>query len=161
MSTADMKSGEGKEGDVESLMNSLRFEQEKNEILLNEVVALEDELVNRELQEFGDVISNASEDFWRGQLISNRESALVALGELKDAKSQGAGAKRPLHNRSLSRPVPRRGLVGEGSVQANAGSADGRAVRIRNRAQELSKAEGIPFSRAFERAEKEICEEGR
>jgi hypothetical protein len=29
-------------------------------------------------------------------------------------------------------------------------------VRIRNRAQEISKAEGIPFSAAFRRAEAEI-----
>jgi len=35
--------------DLETLANALSFEREKNEVLLNEVVALEDELVDRQL----------------------------------------------------------------------------------------------------------------
>ena len=41
----------------------------------------------------------------------------------------------------------------------DSGLAEGKAVKIRNRAHELCKTEGIPFSTAFRRAEKEICGE--
>ncbi len=60
--------------DAGALANSLRFEQEKNEVLLAEVVALEDELVNRQLGDFVEVISDRTKDFWREQLLSNRSA---------------------------------------------------------------------------------------
>lgn len=150
--------------DVASLLSSLRLEREKNEVLLAEVVALEDELVNRQLGEFAGVISENTKDFWREQLLSNRDAAASALEELREAKlaaggkpASAADTRRPLHNRETARMVTRRGLVGqEGAGDAN---AEGKAVRIRNRAQELCKSERIPFSTAFQRAEKEICGE--
>jgi len=42
-----------------------------------EVVALEDELVNRQLGDFAGVISEHTKDFWREQLLSNREGAVL------------------------------------------------------------------------------------
>jgi hypothetical protein len=161
MSDVKMKTDSGGSRDVEALMDALQFEKEKNEVLLNEVVALEDEMVNRQLQEFEGVYSEETSAFWRDQLLSNREAAVVALSELKQARESAGSAgsgKRPLHNRERSRPLPRRGLVGEGgSASVDAGS---KAVRIRNRAQELCKSDRMPFSLAFRQAEKEICEEG-
>ena len=151
---------------VATLTNALRFERDKNQVLLNEVVALEDELVNRQMADFATVISDATRDFWREQLLSNREAALAALGELAQIKDEGGRLKdegdgggggrngRPLHNRQTVRPAMRRGFVGEGAP-AEPG-ADSLAVKIRNRAHELSKIERIPFSAAFRRAEKEI-----
>jgi len=172
MSNTDKKlspvdAGDSKGGaDLEALMNSLRLEREKNEVLLAEVVALEDELVNRQLGDFAGVISEQSKDFWREQLLSNRDSAVMALEELREAKAavaaagvkdSGALSRRPLHNRETARPVSRSGVMGQSTSVAV--DADSVAVRIRNRAQELSKAERIPFSTAFQRAEKEICGE--
>jgi len=159
------EAGEAKGGaDLDALMNSLRLEREKNEVLLAEVVALEDELVNRQLGDFAGVISEQSKDFWREQLLSNRESAVTALEELREAKAaagvksaSAADTRRPLHNRETARPVSRGGVMGQEA--AKGADADSVAVRIRNRAQELSKAERIPFSTAFQRAEKEICGE--
>jgi len=132
------------------LMNGLRFEREKNKVLLDEVIALEDALVNRQMAEFDAVISDETREFWREQLLANREKAETALRELAQAKvADGEGnRRRPLHNRSTARPV-RPGDSDSGSV------AEGKAVRIRNRAHELRKTEGIPFSTAFRRAEKE------
>jgi hypothetical protein len=141
----------------EFLANAFRFEQEKNKILLDEVIALEDALVNRQMGEFDAVISDETRDFWREQLLSNREKAETALRELVQAKSGGSeqgavgsGRRRPLHNRATARPVP---------PGVRDGEAEGKAVKIRNRAHALCKAEGIPFSTAFRRAEKEICGE--
>ncbi len=149
---ARAQASQGGGRDIETLTNALRFEREKNEVLLNEVVVLEDELVNRQLADFEGVISDETRDFWREQLLSNREAATAALNELQQAKSQGASTRRPLHNRQTARPVP----PGQSGRTAEADSA---AVKIRNRAHELCKAERIPFSTAFKRAEKEICGE--
>lgn len=162
--------GAGPEQDVETLANALRLEREKNELLLNEVVALEDELVNGQLAEFGAVISEQTRDFWREQLLSNREAARGALAELarlrdegqaqsQDAAAVSAGsgqARRPLHNRYTARPLPRQGYAGQAAAQEP--GAENTAVRIRNRAHELCKAERIPFSAAFRRAEGEVSE---
>ncbi len=162
--------GNGKgDADLVTLTNALRLEREKNEVLLNEVVTLEDELVNRQLTEFESVISDASRDFWREQLLSNREAAQAALAELKTVGSMQLAVgseqlavgseepetkRRPLHNRQTVRPAVRRGFAGEGGEEAP--GADSLAVRIRNRASELSKMERIPFSTASRRAEREV-----
>ena len=162
----------GAENDMETLTNALRLEREKNEVLLNEVVVLEDELVNRQLADFESVVSDETRDFWREQLLSNREAALGALAELAHVKaereptpasghpSQEGTRRRPLHNRQTARPVPPGQAHSTGSGQAGqAGDGENTAVKIRNRAHELSKAERIPFSTAFRRAEKEIVGE--
>ncbi len=148
---------------VEELANALRFEQEKNAVLLDQVVVLEDELVNRSMAEFEHVVSEGTREFWKQQLLSNREGALQALGELKAAKQAlGAretvpadgGGRQPLHNRGgkVRQGSPTGGEAGRASV------VDGVAARIRNRAHELCKSEGVPFSVAFRRAEREIVE---
>ena len=152
------------EQDLATLTNALRFEREKNQVLLGEVVALEDELVNRQMADYASVISESTRDFWREQLLSNREAALAALGELAQVKDEagrlkdegGGGGRngRPLHNRETVRPTLRRGFAGEGGTAEP--EADSTAVRIRNRAHELSKLERIPFSTAFRRAEREL-----
>ena len=46
----------GTAAEVERLTNSLRFEKAKNEVLLGEVIALEDEVVNRCMADFDAVV---------------------------------------------------------------------------------------------------------
>ncbi len=160
MSEAGKDVKPGKDTGVEALQNALRFEQEKNQVLLDEVVSLEDALVNRQMAEFDAVISDATREFWREQLLANREKAEAALRELALAKSGGGeqsggdgDGRRPLHNRATARPKARAADGGQ------SGADDGQestAVRIRNRAHEISKAEGVAFSAAFRRAEREI-----
>jgi hypothetical protein len=148
---------DGALGEPTVLANALRFEQAKNKVLLDEVLSLEDALVNRQMVEFDAVISDDTREFWREQLLANREKAETALKELAHAKSVDgdgkaeAGGRRPLHNRVTARPAAR-GVDGAPTV----GEAEGQAVKIRNRAHELRKTEGIPFSTAFRRAEREI-----
>jgi len=153
--------------EVEQLANALRFEKAKNEVLLGEVVALEDAVVNRCMEDFDAVVSDETREFWREQLLTNREAATTALTELARAKqglaAGGAGGaattRRPLHNRSVARPVAPAGVggggVGGGATPA-ASEADDRAAKIRNRAHEISKVERVPFSAAFRRAEREV-----
>ena len=141
----------------------MRFEKAKNDVLLGEVIALEDEVVNRAMADFDAIVSDETREFWRGQLLTNREMATAALTELARAKQglagDGASTRRPLHNRSLVRPMAPTAVGGGGAgggVAAAASEADDRAARIRNRAHEISRAERVPFSAAFSRAEREL-----
>ena len=149
--------------EIERLKNSLRFEKAKNEVLLGEVVALEDEVVNRAMSDFDAVVSDETREFWREQLLTNRDQATAALTELARAKQglvgDGAGTRRPLHNRSLARPVAPVALGGGGAggvAGVGPSMPDDRAAKIRNRAHEISRAERVPFSAAFRRAEREL-----
>jgi hypothetical protein len=152
--------------DFSALQNSLTEAQGEKDALAKDVESLEQELVNRDLAEFEDVISDATRSFWTEQLIQNREGARGALGELVsqrsvagdqgsevgDRKPEVRSQKKPLHNRREARPLPRTGAGGD---QADAGK-ETLAVKIRNRAHELCKGEGIAFSVAFRRAEREL-----
>ena len=131
--------------------------QETHDALLGDAKSLEEEIVNRHLVDFEAVISEESKAFWTEQLLGNRDAALGALGELAKSKATGVkpdadkSTRRPLHNRQTARPQ-NRGADGRPSPDAD----ESRAVKIRNRAHELCKTEGIPFSVAFRRAETEI-----
>ena len=145
--------------ELEKLANALRFEKAKNKVLLDEVLGLEDEIVNRELESFGDAVQEDTRDFWRDQLLQNRSQAKVALGQMKElqaaltAKPAAVenGKPRPLHNRMTSRPVVQQGATGTAAPVD-----DGKAGLIRNRAHEIRKQDGVPFSVAFRRAEREV-----
>ena len=143
--------------DFEALQNSQKDLQETHDALLGDAKSLEEEIVNRHLVDFEAVISEESKAFWTEQLLGNRDAALGALGELAKSKATGVkpdadkSTRRPLHNRQTARPQ-NRGADGRPSPDAD----ESRAVKIRNRAHELCKTEGIPFSVAFRRAETEI-----
>ncbi len=162
--------GEGRtvEQERDELANALSFEKEKNKILLGEVVVLEDDFADRCLEQYDAVLSNESREFWREQLLSNREQASAALADLARAVAVGGGGekpgvvRRPLHNRAVSRPVAPVEVGGGGRpvgsdpvAVGSAGGAD-RAAKLRNRAHEISAAERIPFQTAFRRAEREM-----
>ena len=148
---------------VTELQNSLRDLQTKHDALVATLKTVEGELVNRHLAEFEGIVTEKSRDFWAAELISNRAGALTALAELASLRDAGGNAEpekvgstgpKPLHNRATARPLLRQGYAG----QAGAASADGesKAMKIRNRAHEIAKAEAVPFSVAFRRAEREV-----
>ncbi len=160
MSGEAMTKGGRGPGSAEALANALRFEQAKNKVLLDEVLGLEDEIVNRELDTYRGVVTADTRPFWRDQLLANRDQAKVALGQMADMQAAASatpaavadGKPRPLHNRATVRPVPH---AATGDVQVS-GAMAGKAGLVRNRAHEIRKADGVPFSVAFRRAEKEI-----
>jgi hypothetical protein len=159
---------------VSELQNSLKLAQDERDALKGTLKNVEGELVNRHLAEFEGVVTETTKGFWTEQLVANRAGALIALGDLAKGRAEGGnlkpesegsgkergaeagaqgGTKKPLHNRAAARPVPP-GVGGEGP-STGSGSADGRAAKIRNRAQEIVAAEKIPFIVAFRRAERE------
>ncbi len=144
---------------VADLQNSLKQAQDERDALKGTLKTVEGELVNRHLAEFEGIVTEKSRDFWTAELISNRAGALTALAELASLRDAGGSAEpgkvgstgpKPLHNRATARPVP----PGQG---AGAGAeGESKAMKIRNRAHEIAKAEAVPFSVAFRRAEREV-----
>ena len=132
--------------------------QAKYEALLADAVQLEDKLTNRDMADFKDLISPDTEDFWRNQFLTNREGTLAVLDQIRSAKPPSPPAAEapkpvariPLRNRLADLPRS----VAE-VVEPTAATA-ALAVKIRNRAVELGKAERLPFAQAFARAEKEL-----
>jgi hypothetical protein len=152
---------EGK--NVEELTVALANRTTERDMLASQMVVLEDELVNHSLEEFEAVISDATREYWRGQLLENRSETITVLreivGRLQASEAGGAasgaagGIRRPLHNRSQARPaVPREVGAGDGAA-----ATDERAAKIRNRAHEISRADRVAFPVAFRRAEMEIA----
>ena len=152
---------------VTELQNSLSVLQTKHDSLVASLKTVEGELVNRHMADFEGVISEGAKPFWTEQLMQNRSGALAALGDLREMAGKVTatsdlvkdvskdGGRKPLHNRVTARPVP----PGQGNQTGAAG--DSKAVRIRNRAHEISKAEKIPFGVAFRRAEREVLGNGQ
>ena len=146
---------------VTELQNSLRDLQTKHDGVVATLKKVEGELVNRHLADFEGVISDGSKAFWSEQLVANRAATLAVLGDLRELagketptpgpSKEGSkdSTRKPLHNRATARPV----VPGQGGGTPE---TDSRAVKIRNRAHEIAKAEGVPFSVAFRRAEKEV-----
>jgi len=129
--------------------------QQKYDALLSDAITLEDKVANRDLEDFKDVITPETQDFWRQTLLANRDEALKVLhGIRKDNTATPAvplaPPREPLRNRLVDQPKSIVELAG-GPAPTDAA----RAVTIRNRAHELRKAEKLPWGEAFARAEKE------
>ncbi|MDD5708307.1 MAG: hypothetical protein PHR35_20505 [Kiritimatiellae bacterium] len=153
---SEEKSFDVKTATEEELRNRVTELEAENELLLKDVVGLEDEIVNRSLEDFAEVVSEATREFWKGQLIENREAATEALKDLL-AMRGAAGGRQPLHNRGAARPAVR---TATGEADA-AGARVALAGKIRNRAHEISRAEHVPYSVAFRRAESELGTGGK
>ncbi len=141
---------------VASLAGELATEQAKVGLLAQTVAGLQVELANHDLKEFSAVIKPESLAAVREQLIENREGTLGLLrGLVPPAKVDPpvvSPPPAPIHNRATARPVAPAAVGGGGT----AADADGKATKIRNRAHEISKADRVPFSVAFRRAELEV-----
>ena len=147
------------------LVNIIANLQEKYEGLLSDAVAMEDKVTNRDLDDYADVITDATRGFWKEQFLANRAAAVAVLDSLREKAKQPEPAPAPapaapeapavpLRNRLAA--IPRTLAALSEPVQAPQAQAEALAVRIRNRAHEISKTEKIPFFPAFARAEKEL-----
>lgn len=130
--------------------------QQKYEALLTDAVQLEDKLTNRDMADFQDLITPESQEFWRNQFLTNRDGTLAVLGQIRASKTAAPAAEAPppvripLRNRLADQPRSVAEVVEPAAPTASL------AVKIRNRAVELSKTERVPFAQAFARAEKEL-----
>ena len=146
------------------LRSALDLERAKNEVLLGQVIQAEDALADRDAEEFADVIPNEDRGFWRGQFLENREAAVGLLNRMRArltpaARTEAAPAAlavppaagpRPLHNRAEAKPA-----VAEKGLGGAPGPTVERAAYVRNRADQIAKAEKRSYVDAFRRAERE------
>ena len=150
--------GESVEEVVAALENELALERAKNAVLLEKLLATEDEMADTRLSEFADVIPNEDRNYWRGQFLENSKAASEFLCRLRNRIEAPAGgaapakqAPRPLHNRAAA-PMPK---SSPGAGVAPSAEQD-LAAKIRNRAQEIANRDRISFTAAFSRAEREL-----
>lgn len=160
-------------GVIAGLQSELALERAKNDVLMQQILAAEDSQANGDLRDFSDVIPNEDREAWRVRLLENRCGSVAELQRLRkrarlpnaDAPAANPAAAapaaaprrlpppKPLHNRESARPpVP----SAFGAPPAGATVAADRAAKLRNRAQEISRKEGVSFSAAFRRAEGEF-----
>lgn len=134
---------------VAELEAQLAEEQEKNAVLVQQVVESEDAIANNDVEAFADVIDAEDKEFFRNRLIENREETLGVLGRMRNRKAavvieKEVPATKPLHNRTgAGDPAPK--------------VSDETSVKIRNRAQEIVKNDKCGFLVAFRRAEAEFA----
>ena len=150
--------GESVEEVVAALENELALERAKNAVLLEKLLATEDEMADTRLSEFADVIPNEDRNYWRGQFLENSKAASEFLCRLRnriEAPASGSApakqAPRPMHNRAAA-PMPK---SSPGAGVAPSAEQD-LAAKIRNRAQEIANRDRISFTAAFSRAEREL-----
>ncbi len=140
---------------ITALVELISNLQQKYDALLSDATTLQGQITNRDLEDFKEVITPETTDFWRETLMANRDEAVRILGSIRKDNSATppaapAPVRVPLANRILTLPKSVIELAGG----ANAADSN-RAVAIRNRAHELRKTEKLPWSEAFTRAEKE------
>ena len=147
---------------IQALVALIGGLQAKYDALLADAVEMEDTVANRDLQDFENVITPDAKDFWKEQLLRNRVGTLNVLAGIRQAQEtrlpepqpepQPDPEKRTLFRNRLINPVRTMSELADETPAANIN----RAVKIRNRAQELRSQEKIPYALAFTRAEKEI-----
>ena len=147
---------------VETLLGLIGGLQQKYDALLADAVEMEDKIANRDILDFQDLIPPETQEFWKAQLLRNREGALNVLAVIRNAfASRRAPVQplalpepeaRPLFRNRLLNPVRTMTELAEETPAVTTT----RAVKIRNRAQETRSKESIPYALAFARAEKEI-----
>ena len=134
--------------------------QQKYDALLSDAVELEDQVANRDVADFADIITPEGQSFWKDHLLKNREGAINILLGLRSAQAakippqapEPQHEQRPLFRNRLAAAVRTMSDITEEVPTASAT----RAVRIRNRAQQIRTSENVPYAQAFTRAEKEI-----
>jgi hypothetical protein len=132
-------------GEVEALLN--RAETAETKMADLEKAQLEAD-ADAFLDEHADVIENRDEV--REQFIENRQLTEAVFKNLKSpepVKKPAADTRRPLHNRDSK-------IKATHNRDAQPGG-EARAVKIRNRASEIMKTEGVGYTDAFRRAEQE------
>ena len=134
------------QGEVEALLNRAEVAESKiNELEKAQLEADADAF----LDEHATVIENRDEV--RAQFIENRqltESVFKNLKTPEPVKKPAADTRRPLHNRESK-------IKATHNRDAHTGS-EAHAVKIRNRASEIMKDQGVPYTDAFRRAEQEL-----
>lgn len=74
--------------EIGRLQEALNFERMKNQVLIEQLISLEDQIAAGDAERFADVIPEEDKEYWAGQLVSNRESAIGALERIRNRMAQ-------------------------------------------------------------------------
>jgi hypothetical protein len=145
---------------IAAMLSVIAAMDAKYQELLASSAKAEDEIANRALADYNDIIPEDALPFWRDNLFLNRDATLAALDGLREAMKPAAPAKEPAP--AAPDPTPLRNRVAairpkpvSAVIEPTAGVDATRAAIIRNRAHAIKHAEGVPYIVAFARAEKE------
>ena len=83
-------SAEEAAAEIGRLQEALNFERMKNQVLVEQLISLEDQIAAGDAERFADVIPEEDKEYWAGQLVSNRESAIGALERIRNRMAQVA-----------------------------------------------------------------------
>ena len=97
--------GAGTDERVKSLEEALSLEKAKNEVLMEQVLKSENTLAEKDVEGYADVIPNEDRDFWRGQLLENREAAVGILNRMRERVESFVNHSGCLYIQGLSHPV--------------------------------------------------------
>ena len=152
---------------IQALVELIAGLQAKYDAVLADAVALEDTVKNRDIADNSDIITEGTKAFWENQLLTNRETALQTLSEIRNSRAapvpevpavpvevpavKPPAARIPLRNREPATPRTSAEIISPESDES-------RAVKILNRANALIKDEGIGFTQAFRKAESEFVQ---
>ena len=135
---------------IAGLLTVIASLSDKYESLLAEAAGQDADLANRALDQYKDRIPEGTEEFWREQLIVNREVAVAVLDKMPApgaAPAQGAAAPAPVPLKNRVQTPPARDPVPVDPKGADVEAA--KAATIRNRATVIMRDQRIPWSRAF------------
>ena len=145
---------------IAALVQLIAGLQQKYDALLADAVALEDDVANRYLADFEDLIPNESREFWKSSLLHNRDETLGILLGLRKVREEAKPAAPAAEPKPEAKPLFRNRLVVARTVselaEESPATSISRAVAIRNRAHQIRSTEKIPYALAFSRAEREI-----
>ena len=168
--------------EIGRLQEALNFERMKNQVLVEQLISLEDQIAAGDAEKFADVIPEEDKEYWAGQLVTNRESAIGALERIRNRMAQlsvppsaepapavpavapAAPAAAPAAPAAAPAPPPKplhnrsaKAAVAEPGAERGGPDA-ARCSRIANRSRELVRSHGISFDAAWRRAEAELGE---
>lgn len=128
----------------------------KYEALLGDTVKLEDQMANRDLEDFAAVITPTTRDFWKTQLLTNRAAAIQTLTDTAAARPTDPPPPVPpppvpLANRGgATRPLT-------ALITPSTRTPAKRGEILRNRAAAIMKEQKVNFDTAFRQAEAELA----
>lgn len=117
---------------------------------LNEAAKAQEQIANREVESYKDVVTPETKSYWVAQLLANRTDTLKVLDSMR-SKLATANAVR-LSNRVLPVATPTPSDLQSKDLAASIKKAN----TLRNRADQLQREFGMTFQDAWERASNEI-----
>ena len=121
--------------------------EEAANVIANDNKTLTEELVNRDLETYKDVIVNSDEV--KAQLLNNRSGTIALLKNIK--VSPDKRDKEPLHNsKTAAVPEPLEKTAEKYSAED--------AARISNRAREINRTTKLGYQQSFLMAQREVAQ---